>query len=66
MAYYIRKKNEVYRGTDVVLGPQWFDITPTTKFVIAAVFTTRRDAEEVLIDIKDLAATISNNLEYEI
>jgi len=64
MAYYIRRKNEVYRGSDLVLGPCWTDITPTTKYVIAAIFTTRKDATDVLQLINDDSAVISNDLEY--
>jgi len=65
MAYYIRKKNLVYRGNDLVTGPCWSEITSTTKFIVAATFTTRRDAAEVMATLHEPDATITNDLQYD-
>lgn len=64
MAYYIRNKNKVYRGIDLVHGPCWSEITNTTKFIVAAVFTTRKDAYDILKELDDPLATVANDLEY--
>ena len=65
MAFYIRSKNKIFNGVDVVLGVQWSEIKPDTTQLSVVVFTTRKDAQNVLSTLFDSTLAISNNLDYE-
>jgi hypothetical protein len=66
--YFIRLKNQVLNlnERDEI---QWNNITSTTHGLQVTAFTTRRDAEDILLIIKQnisLQAEITNNLDYKI
>jgi hypothetical protein len=62
--YFIRDKNKVYSGMAPVDGVNWSEITPQTKQLPVIAFTTRKDANEQLVKIKEPLAIVSNNLDY--
>jgi len=68
MPFFIRRKdlpNRVFVEQDEQIRRNLYaDITPTTKCITVAVFTTRRDAEDVIEDL-GMECFVSNNLEYQ-
>lgn len=62
--YFIRNKNKVYSGVDIITGFKWSEITPQTRQLPVIAFTTSKDAHDQLFHLREPMARVSNNLDY--